>query len=267
MVADLRIIRRQQDLLLECAAGARDALLDTWKRSVPPLFARAEDVTDGFTVLGVYGPQAATILSSVLTEPVAIGSAEHDLLHRSFREHDVLLLATEDNAAGGFDVIVPRDTLAAIRSALAAAGARPMGISTLDVLRIEAGRPRWGAELDDGVIPLEAGLLERAISTSKGCYTGQEVIIRILHRGHVNRHLRGILLGTEPPPARGTTLHSAGDAKPVGLITSAARSPAHRQTIALAYVRREIEPPASLRLGSPDGPAAEVVKLPFEASS
>src|SRR5690606_40475889 len=93
---------------------------------------------------------------------------------------------------------------------------------------------------------------------------GQEVIVRILHRGHVNWHLRGLLLGEAPAPARGTTLVRAGETKPVARVTSACASPVHGQTIALGYVRREVEPPAELRLGGPDGPPVQVVALPFE---
>lgn len=128
----------------------------------------------------------------------------------------------------------------------------------LEVARIEAGEPKWGAELTEDVIPLEAGLRNVAISESKGCYTGQEVIIRILHRGHVNRHLRGVLTGTAELPGIGADLIHNG--KVVGKITSAVYSPRFEQSIALAYVRREVEPPATVQL---EGRAVQVVELPF----
>jgi folate-binding protein YgfZ len=273
MVADLRIVRRETDLLLECDAAAGATLLDTWKRSVPPLFARIDYVGPDRTdegerrvVLGVYGPLAAGTLSAVLTEALPSDAPEMTVHRGRFGEDEVLALVTHDNAATGFDVIAPASVAADLWDAIVNAGARPMGHSTLDVLRIEASRPRWGTELDAEVIPLEAGLLERAISTKKGCYTGQEVIIRILHRGHVNRHLRGMLLGDVPAPAPGTTMHREAEPKALGRVTSAAWSPEHGQTIALGYVRREVEPPATLRLGSPDGPAVRIVTLPFEAA-
>src|SRR5690606_15899076 len=132
----------------------------------------------------------------------------------------------------------------ALRDALVEHGAHACGHAALDVLRIEAGVPRWGAELDETTIPLEAELGERAISTTKGCYTGQEVIIRILHRGHVNWHVRGLRLGDAPVPARGATLTRSDTDKSVARITSACVSPRFDQTIALGYVRREVEPPA-----------------------
>ena len=126
--------------------------------------------------------------------------------------------------------------------------------------------PRWGAELSEDTIPLEAGLGERAISTTKGCYTGQEVIIRILHRGHVNWHLRGLLLGDAPVPAHHSTLTRPDVEKPVARITSACVSPRFDQTIALGYVRREVEPPAGLVFVDTKAPA-HVVALPFAGTA
>lgn len=134
----------------------------------------------------------------------------------------------------------------------------PQTSNDLEVQRIEAGEPKWGAELTEEVIPLEAGLRNVAISESKGCYTGQEVIIRILHRGHVNRHLRGILAGSVEVPRVGAEL--ARDGRVVGKVTSAVYSPRFEQSIALAYVRREVEPPATVQL---EGRAVQVVELPF----
>ena len=106
--------------------------------------------------------------------------------------------------------------------------------------------------------------MERAISFSKGCYTGQEVIIRIAHRGHVNKHLRGLLLGDAPTPAPGTRLVNAETGKDAGWLTSVAHSPMLAQTVARGYVRREVEPGATVHLGTAEGAAATVVKLPFE---
>ena len=127
-----------------------------------------------------------------------------------------------------------------------------------EVERIEAGEPKWGAELTEDVIPLEAGLRDVAISQSKGCYTGQEVIIRILHRGHVNRHLRGVLTGSNEIPPAGEEL--TRDGKAIGRITSAAYSERFGQAIALAYVRREIEPGSSVQLNDR---SVTVVEVPF----
>jgi folate-binding protein YgfZ len=173
------------------------------------------------------------------------------------------LLRTRYTGDDGWDVIAAEDAVSSLEQSCIDAGAVRGDAATLDVLRIEAGSPRWGAELTDTTIPLEAGLRERAISETKGCYTGQEVIIRILHRGHVNRHLRGLLLGDAPAPSRGTELLRPDDQKKVGQVTSAVWSPTLGQAVALAYVRREVEPGTEVLLGSAAGPRATVVMLPW----
>jgi tRNA-modifying protein YgfZ len=258
MVADARLLSRPDgEVWLETDAAAVDGLAAHLHKYVPPLFARFEPL--GHVVLGVYGPAAAGIAGRVLGALPARPGED------AYAELAAGGLVVRSGYAGvdGCDAILPAAGVAEAAAGLEAAGARPAGHAALDVLRIEAGRPRWGAELTPDVIPLEAGLRERAISESKGCYTGQEVIIRILHRGHVNRHLRGVLLGELPAPAAGTELFRPGDDRAVGRITSACASPRFEQTIALGYVRREVAPPATLRLGRPDGPAATVVALPF----
>ena len=128
-----------------------------------------------------------------------------------------------------------------------------------EIVRVEHGRPRYGIELDEGVIPQEAGLNERAVSFTKGCYVGQETVARLFYRGKPNRHLRGLKLSAEVEP--GTPL-LLGE-KEVGRLTSVAVSPVHGP-IGLALVRRQAEPGATLAAGDGDV-SAEVVELPFAA--
>ncbi len=125
------------------------------------------------------------------------------------------------------------------------------------MLRIEAGTPRFGAEMSAETMPAEAGIVERAVSFSKGCYIGQEPVARLHYKGRPNRHLRGLELSA--PAAPGASLR-LGE-KEVGRIGSAALSPA-RGPIALAIVRREAEPGSELAVGE-DGVTARVVDLPF----
>ncbi|HEX6939277.1 MAG TPA: aminomethyltransferase family protein [Longimicrobiales bacterium] len=264
MVADVRIFRRPGgELWMDVDAAALEGVLAHLRKYVPPLFARVEELGSRLHVLGVYGPRSRDVLARALGAAPPAGMADEAVAEQRFDGAEVLVVRTGYVGEEGYDVFVPVASVASLWRALQGAGARPVGHEALEVLRIEAGVPRWGAELDESVIPLEAGLRERAISTTKGCYTGQEVIIRILHRGHVNRHLRGLRLGAAPVPAAGTALVRPADGKPAGRITSACYSPLHEQTIALGYVRREVEPPAVLRLGTADGPAAEVLELPI----
>jgi tRNA-modifying protein YgfZ len=260
MIADVRVLRRGDELLLETDVHAFDPLSAHLRKFVPPLFARFEDAHEQWRALSVFGPRADAVLLDVLG--VTTTSAPDTVSDASCDGAPVMVVATSYTHLPGCDVIAAPSVVEVLWSRIIEAGARPMGHATLDVLRVEAGSPKWGAELTDSTIPLEAGLRERAISEKKGCYTGQEVIIRILHRGHVNWHLRGVLLGDATAPSRETPLvNEAG--RQVGRITSAAWSPRHAQAIALAYVRREVEPGSTLFVGEPTGRAAHVVALPF----
>jgi folate-binding protein YgfZ len=258
MVADVRVLRRDAELLLETDAAAVEPLTAHLRKYVPPLFARFEAADETWHALSVMGPDAGRLLAFVGVE-VDAAAADDDVAVQS---DGGIVVASSLGDVPGWDLLLPVARVEDVRRGLVTAGAVPAGQATLDVLRIEAGVPRWGAELTEATIPLEAGLRQRAISETKGCYTGQEVIIRILHRGHVNWLLRGLLLGDVPVPAAEISLvNDAG--KAVGRITSAVWSPAHGQVAALGYVRREVEPPATLRLMASDGPEVAVVALPF----
>lgn len=268
MIADVRVFRRADgEVLVDVAREALEGTREHLKKMVPPLFARWADATDEITEIGVYGPRSRELLSGVLgTEVPAL--AEDAFVEPELGGARVLVAATrEAGGEEGFDVFIPTDRAAELWTALRDAGARPVGFGVLETLRIEAGRPRYGMELTEETIPTEAyesaGLMQRAISFHKGCYTGQEVIVRIAHRGHVNRHLRGLLLGDAPAPAARAPLYNAETGKEVGWTASAAFSPLLGQTVAMGYVRREIGPGGEVRIGAADGPPARVVDLPF----
>jgi folate-binding protein YgfZ len=164
----------------------------------------------------------------------------------------VRLIATDT----GLDVLCKAEDTARVAAALAAAGAAPVGEDAAEVVRVERGRPRYGVDLDDSVIPQEAGLNERAVSFTKGCYVGQETVARLFYKGKPNRRLRGLLL-SEPVPS-GTVLLQGE--REVGRVGSSVVSP-RLGPIALAMVRREASPGETLAAG--EGATAEVVELPF----
>jgi folate-binding protein YgfZ len=178
-----------------------------------------------------------------------------------------------DLIVDGFEILVPAEQLPLLWDAAVAARATPAGLATWEVARVEAGRPEWGVDMDDNTLVQEANLDElNAVSYTKGCYTGQEVVARVHFRGHVNRTLRGLKAeGSEPPRTRATLFDSEG--KSVGDVRSTAVSP-RLGGIALALVRREVENGARLVARwsadpAGDEPAGEVpvqvVALPFSA--
>ena len=193
------------------------------------------------TKLGIHGPLAAGIFER------ATGMSVSDL----GREYDNLttesITVVRDDAFGvpGFDVYVPRAMGHSLREKVHGAGAVKASAETIEVLRIEAGRPRFGVDMSTDTIPLEAGIEDRAISFTKGCYVGQEVIIRVMHRGHgrVARRLVRLVLPGAPVPSRGDKVFS-GDQQ-VGEITSAAESPKAGAPMAMAYVHRDHAAPGT----------------------
>ena len=159
----------------------------------------------------------------------------------------------------GVDLLCAADDLAAVRAAVLEAGAIEVGEDAAETLRVELGRPRYGIDLDESVIPQEAGLNERAVSFTKGCYVGQETVARLFYRGKPNRHLRGLRLTTPVDTGAEITL---GD-RVVGHLGSVAHSPS-LGPVALALVRREAAPGSQVQVG-PDEVPAIVVELPFVA--
>jgi folate-binding protein YgfZ len=156
----------------------------------------------------------------------------------------------------GADLLFAADASASIRAAVLEAGAHEVGEPAAEALRIERGRPRYGIDLDESVIPQEAGLNARAVSFTKGCYVGQETVARLFYKGKPNRELRG--LHSAEPIDVGTELTL--EERVVGTVTSSAQSP-RCGAIALALVRREAPLGAIVRAG--DGHEAVVSDLPF----
>jgi len=167
---------------------------------------------------------------------------------------DVVLVATDL----GVDVVHDPARSAALGDELASRGCERAEENAAEVLRIERGRPRYGSDMTADHLPGELGLEERAVSFTKGCYVGQEPVARMHYRGHPNRHLRGIEL---PEPVSAGALLRLED-KEVGAITSSCVSPL-RGPIALALVRREVEPGTELAVGDARL-RSRVVELPFE---
>jgi tRNA-modifying protein YgfZ len=251
MLGDLRILDSGDELLLDTERGALQAIFNVLHRARVGFDAELHKRTVQRGLLSLVGPDAARVAG------VAGADAEHNL----DEEHanaavdvdgiDARAVATDV----GVDLICDAADTEALAAALAARGAVPVSEEAVEALRVEGGRPRYGLDLDDTTIPQEAGINERAVSFTKGCYVGQETVARLHYKGKPNRHLRGLRLSE--PVCPGTEL--VQDGKVVGRVGSVVRSPA-LGPIALALVRREAPPGSVVSAGTAN---AEVVELPF----
>ncbi len=264
MLGDVRIVA-VADAVHETSVPAAPAgrppelLLDTERAALQALFDMIRRFKIGFDVelhkrtlerglLSLIGPDSARVAGAEALPP---------------REHSSAPVAVDGVAAlairtdVGVDVLCDSTDTERLLEALIAHGASAVCERAAETLRIESGRPRFGVDIDETTIPQEAGLNERGVSFTKGCYVGQETVARLHYKGKPNRHLRGLRLSA---PAAGGEQLRLGE-RVVGHIGSVALSPEHGP-IALALVRREAEPGASLAVGGP-GASATVVELPF----
>jgi folate-binding protein YgfZ len=247
MQADMRVLR----------PSAEEILIDTEPEALPAARRHLEmysigrdvkvtDVSGERTILSLIGPRSAEIAGTPALPEHACET--------------VAVAGTECLAAGtrlGIDLIVASAEAERLRGALLEGGAVEVAAEAVEILRIEAGVPRFGAEMGTATMPAEAGIVEDAVSFTKGCYIGQETVARLHYKGKPNRHLRGLRLSD--PVAPGAALR-LGE-KEVGRLGGAAVSPA-LGPIGLAILRREAEPGAELAVGE-DGVTARVVDLPF----
>jgi folate-binding protein YgfZ len=248
MLGDLRILDTGDELLLDVERSALQAIFNVLHRARVGFDAELHKRTLQSGLLSLVGPGARRIAGP---EAETLPDEEHANAATELDGIPTRIVATDV----GIDLICEAEQTAALAAALTARGAQPVPEAAAEVLRVEHGRPRYGVDLDETTIPQEAGLNERAISFTKGCYVGQETVARLFYKGKPNRHLRGLRLSA--PVASGTELSL--DGKVVGRLGSVVDSPAYG-TIALALVRREAEPGATLAAGSA---TAVVAELPF----
>jgi tRNA-modifying protein YgfZ len=249
MIAELRVINLADQVLLDVPGSLAESLR---ARLDALLFSEDAQITDRSSELAIvdlHGPEA----------PGVMGGVTPDI-------DDVAKAIVQDSAYGvpGYSLVAGmRDEDEVVRR-LVAGGAVETTLETLDVVRVEAGRPAFLIDMDEQTIPLEAGIEHRTISFTKGCYVGQEVIVRVLHRGggRVARKLVGFTLPKGVLPKAGDLVSTDREA---GRLTSVAWSPALERGIALGYVRRDAAEPGTVVMVQADsGPIpATVTVLPF----
>ena len=268
IVADLRIFMLRDALLIDSPPRAREGWMTMVRKYINPRVARFDDESASTRQLGIFGARARTALATATGLDVALLGALPRYGHVALDlPAGAIIARVPDLELEGYEIIVPESAFEPLWERLLTEGATPAGLAAWDIARIEAGRPEWGIDIDDSTIPQEANFDElHAISYTKGCYVGQETVARVHFRGHVNRVLRGLMV-PQGPVARGASLVDA-QAKPVGDVRSTALSP-RLGPIALAMVRREVEPGASVEVIVESDAAqrtalpAQVVRLPF----
>jgi folate-binding protein YgfZ len=253
----------QPTFWIDADPGQNEKLLKHLDRYIISEQVELTDHTSGFHQLHVAGPEANTVLAacaqcSALPEAELQHMMNADLSGVScqIRRHSPLGLP-------GYDILCPRESAERVQRALLESGASLSTPEVYQVLRIEAGTPRYGVDIDDNRLVMEVGRTPQAISYTKGCYLGQEPIVMARDRGHINRTLMGLKLSTSAPLPRDTKLFREG--KEAGQLTSSVVSP-HFGTIALAYLRRgnqEPGTPLEFEVGGVKG-SAEVTPLPFQ---
>ena len=254
MLGDVRVLETGEELLLDTERVALQALFDLVRRFSIGYDVQLHKRTVERGMLSLIGPSSDDVVRAASATPPP--AAEHAHAADTIAGAQVRLVRT----ATGVDVICETEATPAVLTALRDAGARTVDAAAAEVVRVEAGVPRYGVDLDDSVIPQEAGLNARAVSFTKGCYVGQETVARLHYKGKPNRHLRGLRLSADAEPGTALTLDDA-DGREVGRLGSVAHSPVHGP-IALALVRREAELGDTVRVGE-DGVTATLVELPF----
>jgi folate-binding protein YgfZ len=248
MLGDLRVLDLGEELFLDTERVALQDLFNLIRRFKIGFDVELHKRTVERGLVSLMGPRARAVAGAG-----ELGGEEHDNVVAGVDGVPVRLIATDV----GVDLLCDAERTAELRTALERRGAAPVAEAAVEARRVERGRPRYGIDLDDSTIPQEAGLNERAVSFTKGCYVGQETVARLHYKGKPNRQLRGLALSAPVPP--GTELRLGERA--VGRLGSVAVSP-RLGPIGLALLRREATTGDVLEVGD-DGASAEVRELPF----
>ena len=288
MESDLNIFALADELLLDFEPGLTEKISTRLEKFIVADDVQIVDAAPHYGLLSVQGTKAAEVIRALNLFPeiptpqlgsIKISDATLGDIYLAnnsrfgLRRHVAALESADMSAhskfSGGFDLFVPNNSLGAVADKLIAAakqiGGRACGWTAFETARVEAGVPRFGADMDGTNIPLECGIENRAIVYNKGCYIGQEVINRVHSVGHVTRELRGLRLADDLKtlPQRGDKLFF--NVREIGHVTSAVKSPSLNANIALGYVRREANQIGNelvLRTAAGESPA-KIAALPF----
>ena len=248
--------------LIDTEAVTHERVFKTIERFTLAGDFQVGDITNQTAQFTIQGKKAIDMIRTILGEEVSRLPA-NGAARTTWQEVDVTVIRSTHTGEDGFDVIVNAEHGESLWDSFLNTGARPFGYDALETLRIEAGIPRYGIDMDETNVVTEAAL-DEAVSYTKGCYVGQEIIARIKYRGHVAKKLSGLAFNQQVKVAAGATVKSSED-KDIGRVTSVTHSPRLNQTIALGYLKYDyLAPGTELKVivGS-DDVMATVVALPF----
>src|SRR5215204_2706363 len=269
LVASTRILKRGGAFLFDTEAATYPAVLKHLERFTPAGDFRVRDLTAETVLLSVQGARAAEFVGAALGSEAA-ATARARVTRAPFGGGEVTLIRATHTAEDGFDLFVEAAEAEVVRDALTASGARPAGHDALEVLRVEAGLPRYGVDASEANVVLEVVDEAEAVSYTKGCYAGQEIIARIHWRGHVAKRLAGVILDCDKKPPAESRLHDGKEGREAGRITSSVYSPHLNRRVALALVKYDfLAPGTELKVfaGETEVCAAHVAGLPLVRGS
>ena len=273
LLAAVRVIRLSDELekkrpvfLIDTEPASHEVVLKTIGRFTLAGDFHVADLSEATVQLSLQGANAAAIASAVLG-PTVQDLGRDGVLEVSSEQAAVTVIRGTHTGADGFDLISETSRAADLWDSLIKAGAQPVGRDAFEMLRVEAGIAVFGRDMDETNVVTETNL-DHAISFTKGCYLGQEIIIRIKHRGHVAKKLTGLLFDEQAPIETGAVITSA-EGKEIGRVTSATFSPRLKATIALGYVRYEyLSEDTAVNVQTASGLLpAKVHELPFVGSA
>lgn len=272
LVASARVIRHEDVFLIDTEPATRGTLLRWLERFVHAGDFRVRDLTAEEPLLhtaliSLQGARSAEVIGAALGEKAArVGRGRVVVASAGWGYQPLRIIRATHTGEDGFDIFVAAATAPSVWQSLVGAGARPAGHDALEVLRVEAGVPRYGVDASDANVVLEVVDEAEAVSYTKGCYAGQEIIARIHWRGHVAKKLTGVIFDRDAEPPAESRLRDCATGREAGRITSNAFSPRLRRRVALALVKYDfLAPGTELKVFSPGGEvcAAHVAELPL----
>ncbi|MBI3597135.1 MAG: aminomethyl transferase family protein [Nitrospirae bacterium] len=268
MLSDARIYCLPDALWIDLEPEVTDKIQKHLDKYILASDVTIENLTEAFGLLSIYGPSSHEIMTQMIgSEP---SPKEHSTITFSLDGISILAARNEITGESGYDLYVPINRIVPTWNRLIQIGGpyglRPVGLDALNSLRIEAGIPRYGIDMDESNFPMEAGLEKRAISYTKGCYIGQETIARADAQGRMNKRLMGLELTSKSAPTTGQPIlappaSSGTPERVVGTVTSGIEAPTLDKVIALGYLHRDFTEPGSAVVI--EGKPAKVVSLPF----